>query len=312
MARRRMSKHEKPKKRTGLKATIIILILFIISGFSGYFYANLTKQKSEEASNSIERKKEEEKEKSEKVHSFKLKEWIRFDENIRLKVTDISYYETPNGPKTPLGITVTVENESNKKQELPPKYLFDLSANDQLFQSIGIYGLQELEAHQLSAKTAPLDKKEKREVVYLFTTKDKKALEAKEGKLTIETPEGKQEVTLKMPKLSDDKKNMMATEETSKEKVIQSSSTEESYVEESNTYETHSSQEALVQQNQQNTTNASVETPMTQKQSMNQGQPQVSPSGQKENMPVQQQPMQNNHEQNMQGNSQNQGVVNPQ
>lgn len=204
--RRRTSRHAKKKNYHWVKISLIIIVLLLVSGIAGYFYADFASkdEKKEDQQEQVKSQKDIEEAKRKEVHQFKVKENIPITDAVSLQVEKLETYTQLNGPKNPCGLVVHVINHSDKKQELPQKYMFDLRIDGHLLQSVGIYGDKGLEQGELAASTAPLDKKEKRTVVYLFSAKEEDIYKVKEAKLTIQAPKGKQEVTLRLPKYKED------------------------------------------------------------------------------------------------------------
>lgn len=248
----RIDRRKKKKKLSIWVKILIVIVLFIIAGFSGYIMGDIAgNQSAKEAQNQLAKERAQQEKQKNKVIHYKVDQVIPIDDTIDVKIKKCETYPNIKGPKYPLGITVEVINKSNKEQELPFKYLFKLTLGDKsLAQSVGIYSLEDIKQQMLVSEMTKLKKKEKRTVVYLFSAKNKKEYTSKNATLNINTPSGQRRLSLKVIQA---KGTTKVSESTTSSSVVQPATT-------STTYEQTTQMEATVNQSTVQTVQSTQQT----------------------------------------------------
>ena len=264
----RVDRRRKKKKMSIWLKILIIIALFIIAGFSGYFIGDISGNQN--AKGRQEQLKQEQEKQKKKINHYQLNEEIPIDDNISVKVKQCMTYPKVKGPKFPIGLEIEVINQTNKKQELPFKYLFKLQLKNQgLAQSVGIYSQKDLNNDgELVAETMKLQKKEKRTVVYLFSAKNKEAYQGDKAELTINSEKGQQKIKMTIKK---QKGTNQESSSTTSSTVIQEASTSTTYEQTTQMEVTTSSapmSSAVQQTNQNQMQQTEQPTQMTQEQTV--------------------------------------------
>lgn len=253
----RVDRRRKKKKMSIGVKILIILGLFVIAGVGGYWFGEVTgtqetameDSKAREIAAKAEKKREE-------IHYYKVGQVFKIDENVIGKVKSLKTYPGIKGPKYPIGLQIDLKNNSQKKVDLPYKYLFQLKLkNNKLARSVGIYDYKLMKnSNQLVADNEKLAGKESRTLLYLFNTDDKKAFDSKNAVLTIKSPYGKQTIKLKLE--HQDAQESSSETETSSTEVIQQDSTSTTFEQTTQaTAQTDSSSEATQQSSDDNVQN---------------------------------------------------------
>lgn len=225
----RVDRRRKKKKLAIWQKILIVLALFVIAGFGGYFIGNLTGSNiKDEESSAPKTEQEVKKDKEQEVHKFKANQMIPLDDNVSIMIKDVKTYPKVDGPKFPIGITVKMVNHGKKAVDMPYKYLFRLFLDDKnKAQSIGIYTTNSVEQNQLTAETEKLKSKEERTVVYMFSAPNRKAFQSNNATLKLSVPKGQQIVSLKVTKQKGTSSEKDTT--TTQSSVVQSESTSTTY-----------------------------------------------------------------------------------
>lgn len=274
----RVDRRRKKKKLSLWVKVLIVIGLFLVFGFGGYYMGEFSGTQSAKKSEQRLQQEEVQKEKQEtQVDEYRLNQTIKITDTLSLKVKQCLTYPKVKGPKFPIGIKVDVINKGDKKEELPFKYLFQLKLDHHKnAQSIGIYSVKDIEDNELIAETMKLEKGESREVIYLFSAGDKRAFNSKKGMLTIQGDDGKKRISLTIKH----QKGTVETKESSSETVIQEATTSTTYEQQTQMSTTMQQQE--VQQTTEQTVQQTIQSQAPQEQlpTISQGQQPVVNAGQ--------------------------------